>query len=109
MDQSELKENLQRIQQILISHQSVHNDFIASLLGLCDTDLQAFYREVNSKRFWGGAGSVANEALADNPGIEEWIWQSDIQSFRELMIDLGQHLMGRGGWLSGYWFLVVGI
>ena len=45
---------------------------------------------------WGGAGSVANEALADNHGIDEWIWNSEIQQFRELMIELGQHLMDRG-------------
>lgn len=52
---------------------------------------------------------MANEALADNPGIDEWIWQSEIQRFREIMIELGQHLMSRGtsypdisSWLLAY-------
>jgi hypothetical protein len=45
---------------------------------------------------WGGAGSIANQALADNPGIDERIWLQDIRSFRELMIELGTHLQERG-------------
>jgi hypothetical protein len=45
---------------------------------------------------WGGAGSIANQALADNPGINEWVWREEIREFRELMIELGNHLQQRG-------------
>ena len=68
---------------------------MASVLALCGHDEAAMYRELNSKRMWGGAGSIANEALADNPGMEDWMWQAEIREFRELMIELGNHLKAR--------------
>ena len=62
-----------------------------------------------SKKMWGGAGSIANQALADNPGVDDWVWQLEIREFRELMIELGQHLQARGShypditsWLLAY-------
>jgi hypothetical protein len=63
---------------------------------LTGKDEAALYRELNSKRMWGGAGSIANQALADNPGINEWVWREEIREFRELMIELGNHLQQRG-------------
>ena len=58
---------------------------------------------------WGGAGSIANEALANNPGVDDWIWRAQIREFRELMIELGMHLKSRGNaypdissWLLAY-------
>ena len=90
-----IKTTLQRMQDILISHQSKDSDWLSSLISLCETDEVKLYEELNSKHMWGGAGSIANEALADNPGIENWIWQAEIQEYRELMIELGHHLMQR--------------
>lgn len=92
----DIQTNLQRIHQILHNHQSDSADCVANLLILYSGDETKFYQELNSKRMWGGAGSIANEALADNPGIEGWIWQAEIQEFRELMIELGRHLMKQG-------------
>ena len=88
--------NLQRIHQILQNHQSDGADWVANLRVQCSSDETKCYQELNSRRMWGGAGSIANEALADNPGIEGWTWQAEIQEFRELMIELGRHLMKRG-------------
>ncbi len=106
---AELKQQLQRIHEVLQQHQSEHAAYIQQLVVLCDSDEQQLYSELNSRHFWGGAGSVANEALADNPGIDEWQWQSEIQLFREIMIELGQHLITRGesypdisSWLLAY-------
>ena len=98
MDKIDVKNNLQQLHEILKNHQSIETAWIESLIELCDSggDELALYKELNSKHMWGGAGSLANEALADNPGIEEWIWNAEIQQFRELMIELGEHLMQRG-------------
>jgi hypothetical protein len=89
-------DTLQRIHGILQSHSGDSAAWLARVVALCEQDEQAFYRELNSKRMWGGAGSIANEALADNPGMEGWLWQADITAFRELMIELGHHLKARG-------------
>ncbi len=96
MDQTQIKKHLQRIQQILASHGSEYLSFVEQLIALCDSDTDDLYRLLNSKQMWGGAGSLANEALADNPGIDEWQWQIEIQDFRTLMLELGEHLMSRG-------------
>lgn len=96
MNTIELKTTLLRMHDILKSHQSMETSWIETLIELCDSNEKALYAELNSKHMWGGAGSVANEALADNKGIEEWIWKAEIQEYRELMIELGQHLVSRG-------------
>ncbi|MCW9046919.1 MAG: hypothetical protein OQK46_02480 [Gammaproteobacteria bacterium] len=97
MNISDIKNNLQQLHEILKNHQSIETAWLEDLIELCDAgDELALYRELNSKHMWGGAGSVANEALADNTGSEDWIWNAEIQQFRELMIELGQHLMQRG-------------
>lgn len=96
MSEFDIKEVLQRLYEILVAHNSVEADWMAELIELAETDQQALYARLNSKHMWGGAGSVANEALADNCGIDDWQWQFEIQDFRELMIGLGEHLMNRG-------------
>jgi len=96
MSTFDIQQNLQRLHVILVTHQSVEADCVAELVELADSDTEALYARLNSKHMWGGAGSVANEALADNCGIEDWQWQFEIQDFRELMIALGEHLMARG-------------
>ncbi len=93
MNTLEIQAALQRMHQILLNHKSVEADWIASVIKLCANNETELYRQLNSKHMWGGAGSIANEALADNPGIEEWIWKLEIQEYRENMIKLGEHLM----------------
>jgi hypothetical protein len=87
---------LQRLHAILLSHPGENAAWLAAVIECCARDETRCYRELNSKRMWGGAGSVANEALADNPGMDEWTWQAEVREFRELMIDLGTHLQARG-------------
>lgn len=96
MSAFDIRDNLQRLHGILSAHQSAEADWLAELIELADTDPAELYTRLNSKHMWGGAGSVANEALADNCGIDDWQWQFEIQDFRELMIALGEHLMSRG-------------
>lgn len=96
MNSFDIKTILQRLQQILLSHQSSEAVWLADVTAYCDIDEIKLFENLNSIRMWGGAGSVANEALADNCGIEEWQWRAEIQEFRELMIALGEYLMARG-------------
>ncbi len=87
---------LPRIHEILLSHSGENAAWMESVIALRASDENRFYQQLNSKRMWGGAGSIANEALADNPGMVEQAWQVEIREFRELMIELGNLLQARG-------------
>ncbi len=91
-----IQSTLQRIQGILESHPGEDVVWIASVMAQYRKDESCFYQALNSRRMWGSAGSVANQALADNPGIDERIWHEEIREFRKLMIELGLHLQARG-------------
>lgn len=95
MNSFDIKTTLQRLHQILLSHQSSEADWLEEVIAYCDVDEARLFEALNSKCMWGGAGSVANEALADNCGIDDWQWRSEILEFRELMIALGEYLMAR--------------
>jgi len=62
---------LQRLHALLLSHPGENAAWLAGVITCCERDAADCYRALNSKRMWGGAGSVANEALADNPGMDE--------------------------------------
>ena len=87
---------LHRIRQLLENHPGDSAAWVGSVIELAGCDEAGFYRLLNSKRMWGGAGSIANEALADTSGMDDWIWHSEIREFRELMIELGSQLQARG-------------
>lgn len=53
-------------------------------------------RQLDGNDWWAGAGSLAAETLADNPGLAEEIWRREIREFRELMIEIGEILLARG-------------
>jgi hypothetical protein len=100
---------LQRLHALLLDHPGDSAAWLESVLALCARDETRGYRELNSRRMWGGAGSIASEALADNPGMDEWAWQAQVREFRGLMIELGTHLQARGnahpdisGWLLAF-------
>lgn len=89
----DLDATLTRLAELLDSHAG---DSATWLRSVRDLDAAPRYAILNSKRMWGGAGSIANEALADNPGIKPAQWDMDIREFRALMIDLAEHLKARG-------------
>lgn len=92
----DVQATLRRIHDLLENHPGESAAWIESVIELGGRDEAGYYRELNSKRMWGGAGSIASEALADNPGMEQWLWRAQIQDFRERMIELGSHLQARG-------------
>ena len=96
MTSFDIKTTLCRLHAILEHHSGDSASWISDLISLSGTDETALYASLNSKCMWGGAGSIANESLADNPGLDEWAWQMEIREFRETMIELGTHLMSRG-------------
>lgn len=104
----DLDYTLTRLTEILAHHGSARADWLRDLAASRANE-SAFYAALNSKQMWGGAGSLANEALADNPGIDPTLWEMEIREFRSLMIDLAEHLKARGQhypdidfWLSAF-------
>lgn len=91
----DLDDTLGRLAELLDSHGGGHAAWLRELAARRD-DTAALYAGLNSRRMWGGAGSIANEALADNPGLPAAQWDSDIRAIRALMIDLAEHLRARG-------------
>jgi len=96
MSTSDIHTILTRIHAILQHHTGDSADWLGSVIARYREDESGFYRALNSKRMWGGAGSIANQALADNPGLDETVWHDEVRQFRELMIELGNHLRERG-------------
>ena len=102
----DLSVTLDRLADLLDRHAGDHAAWLRTLHGLDET---AAYAALNSKRMWGGAGSIANEALADNPDLNPTQWDMHVREFRALMIDLAEHLKSRGPhypdidfWLSAF-------
>jgi hypothetical protein len=62
---------LQRPYALLLSHPGENAAWLAEAIECCAHDEARCYRVLNSKRRWGGAGSVANAVLADNPVCEQ--------------------------------------
>lgn len=100
---------LARLAELLDRHDGDSAAWLRGVASLRATDETAFYATLNSKRMWGGAGSIANAALADNPGIPARVWETEIREFRALMIDLAEYLKARDAhypdidfWLSAF-------
>lgn len=91
-----LQDVLSELQRLLQSHPGDDAAWIGERLHQLEEDPQAAYRELNSRRMWGGAGSVANQALADNPGMDDWSWRMHVREVRERMIELGELLQAEG-------------
>lgn len=53
-------------------------------------------RQLDSNAWWAGAGSLAAETMADNPGLPEVVWRMEVREFRELLIEIGEQLLARG-------------
>ena len=67
----DVADNLKRVRKILDHHTGDSAEWIERLIPLVCTDSTELYRQLNSKRMWGGACSIASEALAQNPGIDD--------------------------------------
>jgi hypothetical protein len=104
-----MREALIRVRDFFTRHQHPAAHWLAELLRQYESGDPAFWEAVNSTRFWGGAGSIACEALGDNPGIPEVAWQAELQAFRADLIEIAQEIQARGSahpdiqsWLLAY-------
>ena len=85
---------LHRIHDLLENHPGESAAWIGSVIELGVSDDAGFYRELNSKRMWGGAALLpmkrwrTTRAGTSGSGARKW-------EFRELMIELGSQLQAR--------------
>ena len=87
---------LTRVEAFFRRHDNPNADWISDLLARHAGDRDGFWKAVNSTRFWGGAGSIANEALGDNPGIPALEWQMEIRALREDLIEIAAEIQDHG-------------
>ncbi len=71
-------------------------DWLCALLGDAAKAPDHFWQQLNSTRFWGGAGSLANASLMDNPGVPEHQWAQELRALREDLIAVAEQLQARG-------------
>ena len=90
-------------------HRGTPEAFVRALIRLHGTDQEAFWKALNSPAFWGGIGSVANQALNANPGGSREDWEREIRELRGLLIEIGMELRARGNenpdisyWISAF-------
>jgi hypothetical protein len=104
MNAARLAPELQRLAAILEarpadpahwSHPGTPASWLRTLAGLAVSDPPAFWRELDSGRMWAGIGSVANQALAGNPGLPEPEWEAQQAALREGLAKLAEALRER--------------
>lgn len=100
---------LERIAEQLDAHPDDHASWLRDVTALFEADPEEGWRRLNSKRMWGGAGSVANAAMDDNPGMDATLWDLHVRELRSLLIELAEQLKARGQtypdidfWLSAF-------
>ena len=100
---------LERIAEQLDAHADEHADWLREVIAQFEADPDEGWRQLNSKRMWGGAGSVANAAMDDNPGMEPTLWKMHVRELRSLLIELAEQQKARGQaypdidfWLSAF-------
>ncbi|MGE5155046.1 MAG: hypothetical protein ACM3ST_13650 [Bdellovibrio bacteriovorus] len=69
---------------------------VSAALALAERDPEAFWRAIDGNDWWAGAGSLAAETLADNPGLPNPDWQDRVRGLRAHLIEIGEALIARG-------------
>lgn len=96
-DEARLLAALARLTELLARTGSPRADEVAELAALHILDPASFWQQINANAWWAGAGSLAAASLADNPGLPESLWALEVYEMRELLADIGEVLMRRGG------------
>jgi hypothetical protein len=68
---------------------------VEQAMELASSDPAAFWALVDGNGWWAGAGSLAAEAMADNPGLPEAEWQRTVRDLRAVLAEIGEILLGR--------------
>jgi len=69
---------------------------LSALAQMAASQPDTVWHTLNSKDIWGGAASLANQALNPDTGYDPVLWQFQVRRFRELMIELGELLQAHG-------------
>nr|WP_093189090.1 hypothetical protein [Thiocapsa sp. KS1] len=69
---------------------------VADLITLFAQSPERVRHRLDANDWWAGAGSLAAETMADNPGMSEAVWRREVRAFRELMIEIGEGLQAEG-------------
>jgi hypothetical protein len=69
---------------------------VAALRERFASDPAQAWREIDSNTWWAGAGSLAADTMADNPGLPAHAWEDEVRGFRALLIDIAEVLRSRG-------------
>lgn len=69
---------------------------VADLVTLFAKSPERVRHRLDANDWWAGAGSLAAETMADNPGLSEVLWRREVREFRELMIEIGENLHAGG-------------
>lgn len=91
-----MRQELTRLRDLLVRLDHPRAAEISTLLLLWDQDPDSCRKRLNGNDWWAGAGSLAAETLAPNPGMRSDLWEAEIREFRELLIAVGEDLMARG-------------
>lgn len=96
-DEAELLAALGRLAGLLERIVEPRAAMVRETAALHARDRAAFWRALNANAWWAGAGSLASHAMADNPGRPEPLWAQEVHEMRELLAQIGELLMRRGG------------
>jgi len=68
---------------------------VGAALGLADQDVPGFWHFIDGNAWWAGAGSIAAETLADNPGLPQVQWDTKVRELRSCLVEIGEVLLAR--------------
>jgi hypothetical protein len=95
-DQARVVAALARLADLLERIENPRAAEVTALGRRFDDDPEAVWHTLNGNAWWAGAGSLAAETMADNPGLDPQQWRAEVREFRELLLDIGAVLRGRG-------------
>ena len=87
---------LAHLHELLVSLGHPRAAEVGMLRARFDSAPEAAWRELNSNRWWAGAGSLAAETMGRNPGLDPVEWQAAVRAFRESLSEIGEALRARG-------------
>jgi hypothetical protein len=87
---------LTHLADLLVCIGHPRNGEVADLVALFPEAPERVRQRLDANDWWAGAGSLAAETMADNPGLAEEVWRREVREFRELMIEIGEGLQAEG-------------
>lgn len=95
-DDTRLMRALEQLAELLERLDHVRAAEVRELAAMMDADSDEAMRRLDGNHWWAGAGSLAAETMAENPGLSEPLWTQEVREFRRLMIEIGEALRARG-------------